>query len=136
MPLAPYLITPGVSITNSTELQSIFFQPPEPIKISGILGGAALDHVNLYISSLPDVPAPIIVDDGIFVNGHLYSGFAGTLGNPKDHIGSAAETSYKAVEAIPINGDLRSDGLLYIQLMDLGGYTYTASRLYVMATSK
>ncbi len=126
------LITAGIAISDSgSQSQRIFLSWS-----SNVNGQFDRNHERLLISSLPDSPGPVIIDDGIFVNGHQYPGFAGTFSDPKAHIGQSAETAYKAVDPIDVTNDVRQDGQVLIQLVDMAGYTYTASRLYLISVPR
>jgi hypothetical protein len=129
-----FLITNGVSIQNSKldneQLHWVFLPKGNtaPIVFTAALGPGQ----RAIISSLPDGDGPIIVDNGIYVNGGKFDGlFAGTLTDPKQHLGESAEVAYTAVDPIDVTAQARRDNQWIIQLFDWG-YTFAASRLYLV----
>ena len=121
------LITDGISIQNSvTDKHWIF---------ADWSGFAALaGSQRAFISSDPGGTGPIIVDNGLYVNGREIGGtFGGLFNDPRSHLGESAVVSYKSVEALDVTGDRRADGMWYIRLVDYG-YTFAASRLYLVIT--
>ena len=125
--LSFYLITPGYPITDSQgQKERVFYQNQVWV------GNVDTTKYQLFLSSLPDTPAPIIVDDGLFVNGAWHGGFTRVTTDPKQHLGENPSVCYTEVEPIDVTNDVRKDGWIYFQLMDIGGYTYCASRLYLI----
>ena len=88
------------------------------------------------LSSLPDTNAPIIVDDSIVVNGRHYNGFAGVTTDPRPFLGQNPEVCYKPVNPIDITSDLRIDGMVFIDALDIGGAVFCCSRLYLRIEPK
>jgi hypothetical protein len=123
--MASFLITPGVAIQNSKSDEHWLFLQWQ-ITVALAPGQRAI------ISSLPDGNGPIIVDNGMYVNGGQFDGlFAGTLTDPKQNLGRAAEVAYRAVDPIDVTSQARHDNQWIIQLFDYG-YTFAASRLYLV----
>ncbi|WP_437967977.1 hypothetical protein WMF04_01180 [Sorangium sp. So ce260] len=120
-----YLITDGVTIQRSigTDGLRIFHR----WTLQAHLGPGE----RAFISSDPAGTGPIIVDDGVLVNGHEYVGFTRTLNNPMRHLGESAAVSFSAVEPIEVTRDARQDGVWHIELVDYV-YTFAAGRLYLV----
>ncbi len=124
------VVTPYVPITRSDDgNQKIFVN--QALRI----GRIDTKRFRVTLSSLPNTDAPIICDDAISVNGHIYGGFSGVTVDPLSLLGQNPEVCYKPVPAIDISNDLRCDGMLFIQLLDLGGAAFGASGLYVRIAS-
>ncbi len=126
-----YTITYGCAITDSgNQMQRVFQE-------SHIwVGNVDVTKYQLFLSSQPYIPAPFIVDDGIFVNGHLHGGFMGVTGDPKQHLHDLPAVCYKAVDPIDVTTEIRRDGWLHLQLVDWGGYVYCASPLYLVVHTR
>ncbi len=126
-----YVITYGCPIMDSgAQTQRMFGQSHFWV------GNIDTATHRLFISSQPYTPAPFIVDDGLFVNGNLHGGFSSVTVDPKRHLGEMPEVCYRGVDPIDVTNEVRRDGWLHIQLMDLGGYTFCASRLYLVVQSE
>lgn len=124
------LITPGIGIQKS--LQDRYW-PFHSWQGSIDMDFAIIPGDRIVISSTVDGLGPIIVDNSVWVNGTEHGGlFAGTTSDPLAHIGLSAASCYNEVEPIDVTEDRRVDGLWNIQLVDFG-YTYAASRLYLVA---
>src|SRR5437868_3436576 len=108
------LITPGVAIQNSKSTEHWIFHSWQ---ITGKLGPGE----RAFISSLPNGAGPVIVDNGMFVNGTQFDGLFGVLlSDPKGSLGLAAEVAYTAVNPIDVTDQARSDHQWIIQLFDYG----------------
>jgi hypothetical protein len=125
------LITPTVPITVSQNwAQRIFHQ------FHVHVGDFNTKKYRLVVSGEPNRAAPIVVGDALMINGRQFGGFVGVEADPKRHVGQDPMVAYRPVDAIDITEDLRDDGHLFIQLLDLGGYTYAASQLYLVALKR
>jgi hypothetical protein len=123
--MSSFLITPGIAIQNSKSDEHWIFHQWQ-------VAAPIAPGQRVLISSLPDGNGPIIVDNGLFLNGTTFDGlFAGTLGDPRANLGRAAEVAYRSVDAIDITAHARFDHQWIIQLFDYG-YTFAASRLYLV----
>jgi hypothetical protein len=122
---SPIPVTAGIPISDSGgQLQRVFLSVAVPL-------GTVDPRFRVILSSLPDTNAPIIIDDSIVVNGHHYNGFAGVTTNPKLFLGQNPEVCYKPVDFIDITKDLRTDGMVFIDALDVGGAVFCCSRLYI-----
>lgn len=120
-----FLITDGVPIQNSASTHHWVFHSSN---IYAPLAGGQ----RAFISSDPSGTGPIVVDNGMYVNGRFIDGlFARTFNDPRSNLGRSALVSYAAVEAIDVTNDYRADGQWSIRLVDYG-YTYASSRLYLV----
>lgn len=129
--LGSQLITTGQPITDSgNQVQRIFIQA------NITLGSIDPTKFKVTISSLPDTDAPIIADDALIINGRLIGGFASVKVDPKTVLGQDPIVAYNPIEAVDITQDLRSDGHLFFQAVDLGGYTFCCSRLYLRVAAR
>ena len=124
------LITDGVPIRDS-ELGKIWIFQEFQTKVD-----VDPAKVNVIISSDPDGADPIILDNGMYVNGKKYDGlFGGVTSDPKGHRGQMPGVVYKEHEPVNITDSLRNDGNIFIQLFDYG-YTFCCSRLYLVFLKK
>jgi len=122
-----YIVSNGCPIIDSGgQTQRIFQQSQFWV------GNIDTAKFRLFLSSLPFTPAPIIVDDAVFVNGSMHGGFLNVTTDPKRHLGENPDVCYTGVQPIDVTNEIRRDGWIHIQLMDMGGYTYCASRLYLV----
>lgn len=129
--LSYYLVTTGQPITDSGgQTQHLF------MNIGLQLGQIDTSKFKITISNLPDDDAPFVVDDALSVNGNVHGGFAGIKSDPKQSLGQDPLVSYIPTESLDISNELRSDGMLYLTALDLGGYTYCCSRLYVRVSPR
>lgn len=121
-----YVISPGVPIKDSKDQSEHVF-----IRRQIYLGVIDPSKAQLFISSLPETNAPVIVDDVLLVNGRRQWSYVGVTEDPKRHLGEYPSTCYTPVEAPEVTRDVRTDGWFYVDALDTGGYTYCASRLYL-----
>jgi len=121
-----YLISAGVPIRDSRDQWEHVF-----IRSNIYLGPVDSSKARLFISSLPETNAPIIVDDVLVVNGRRQQSYAGVTEDPKHHLGEYPSVCYTPVEAPEVTRDIRADGWFYIDALDTGGWTYCSSRLYL-----
>lgn len=127
MSFEPQLVTQAIPITRSNDGAQKIIHP-----FHTLLGSLDVGQFKVLLSGQPSAASPIIVDDSITVNGRSVSGHSGIKSNPRNHIGQDPIVAYHPVEAIDISADLRADGNLYIQLMDMGGVTFASSRIYLV----
>lgn len=122
---ASSLITAGAPIQNSASDYHWIFGNAS---IYAPLGGGQ----RALISSDPSGTGPIVVDNGLYVNGREVDGlFAGVFNDPRAHLGENPLNSYYSVEAIDVTQDARTDGWWHIRLFDYG-YTFASTRLYLV----
>ena len=125
------LITAGQPITDSGNQTHRVF-----VNATVNVGKIDPARSRVTLSSLPESDAPFVVDDGLFINGRLIGGFTSVKSDPKQSLGRDPIVAYNPIEPQDITADLRNDGALHIQAVDLGGYTFCCSRLYVRVTPR
>lgn len=120
-----YPITLGVGVSRSVSNNIWVFLEWDHIAALG-------PGEHAYIAGGPNGNEPIIVDNGLYVNGQKYpSTFSGTLSDPMAHLGQAAATCYTDVPAIDVTRGARADSAWHVQAIDWG-YTYASSPLYLV----